>query len=127
MLLGALICLYSSVWASTFVFNVVPVLAASVWSVLTGFGTLGVDLVEGLFLASSGIVQAVNGAVFDLVTWTSTELAQASHNLTASDPSFLQQMMTGNLLGDGSLVKKYVGGGTYFKIAQSAMHAEYLQ
>lgn len=32
----------------------------------------------------------------------------------------------GLLLGDGSLVKKYKGGGTYFKYAQSTIHSEYL-
>lgn len=39
---------------------------------------------------------------------------------------FLQQAMVGLLLGDGSLVKKYAGGGTYFKFAQSIIHRGYL-
>jgi hypothetical protein len=36
------------------------------------------------------------------------------------------QMITGLLLGDGSLVKKYLNGGTYFKFAQGLLHLPYL-
>lgn len=39
---------------------------------------------------------------------------------------FLQQALVGLLLGDGSLVKKCAGGGTYFKFAQSIIHRGYL-
>jgi hypothetical protein len=35
--------------------------------------------------------------------------------------------MIGLLLGDGTLVKKYIGGATYFKYSQSIIHSEYLQ
>lgn len=35
--------------------------------------------------------------------------------------------MVGLLLGDGSLVKKYKGGGTYFKFAQGLIHFGYLE
>lgn len=45
---------------------------------------------------------------------------------TTIDKSYVNQAMTGLLLGDGSLVKKYVGGGTYFKFCQSTIHTEYL-
>lgn len=38
---------------------------------------------------------------------------------------YLPQMMTGLLLSDGTLVKKYVGGGTYFQFAQSIIHAPF--
>jgi hypothetical protein len=31
------------------------------------------------------------------------------------------------MLGEGLLVKKYVGGGTYFKFAQSMIHFDYLR
>ena len=34
--------------------------------------------------------------------------------------------MNGMLLGDGVLVKKYEGGGTYFKFTQSEIHLDYL-
>nr|QVG61562.1 hypothetical protein [Rhizoctonia sp.] len=34
--------------------------------------------------------------------------------------------MTGLLLGDGVLVKKYAGGGTYFKFSQGEVHLEYI-
>nr|YP_010555471.1 LAGLIDADG endonuclease [Ramaria rubella]UYR22219.1 LAGLIDADG endonuclease [Ramaria rubella] len=34
--------------------------------------------------------------------------------------------MVGFLLGDGSLIKKYEGGGTYFQYTQSINHSEYL-
>ena len=34
--------------------------------------------------------------------------------------------MTGMLLGDGGLVKKYTGGGTYLKFAQGQVHLDYL-
>jgi len=34
--------------------------------------------------------------------------------------------MVGLILGDGSLVKKYEGGGTYFKFAQGDLHVSYL-
>lgn len=34
--------------------------------------------------------------------------------------------MVGFLLGDGTLVKKYQGGGTYFKYAQGMVHFDYL-
>lgn len=49
--------------------------------------------------------------------------------LVPNSPSktYLEQAMVGLLLGDGSLVKKYVGGGTYFKFAQSTIHSGYLQ
>ena len=40
--------------------------------------------------------------------------------------TYLEQAMVGLLLGDGTLVKKYVGGSTYFKYAQSIIHAGYL-
>jgi hypothetical protein len=40
--------------------------------------------------------------------------------------SYVEQAMTGFLLGDGVLVKKYVGGGTYFKFAQGEVHLDYL-
>lgn len=39
---------------------------------------------------------------------------------------YLKQVMTGTLLGDRSLVKKYEGGGTYYKFAQSIKHSDYL-
>jgi LAGLIDADG DNA endonuclease family len=37
-----------------------------------------------------------------------------------------EQAMSGLLLGDGVLVKKYEGGGTYFKFTQGAVHLDYL-
>jgi len=42
-------------------------------------------------------------------------------------PDYINQVITGLLLGDGTLIKKYVGGGTYLKYAQSTIHSEYLQ
>ena len=36
------------------------------------------------------------------------------------------EAMTGMLLGDGVLVKKYKGGGTYFKFCQGEIHLDYL-
>lgn len=39
---------------------------------------------------------------------------------------YVYQMMTGLLLSDGSLVKKYVGGGTYFQFAQSIIHQPFI-
>jgi hypothetical protein len=39
---------------------------------------------------------------------------------------YLSQMMTGLLLSDGTLVKKYVGGGTYFQFAQSIIHTPFI-
>nr|ATX61956.1 hypothetical protein [Tremella fuciformis]ATX61977.1 hypothetical protein [Tremella fuciformis]ATX62022.1 hypothetical protein [Tremella fuciformis]ATX62068.1 hypothetical protein [Tremella fuciformis]ATX62113.1 hypothetical protein [Tremella fuciformis] len=50
--------------------------------------------------------------------------------LAASLPAasnYLTQAMTGLMLGDGTLVKKYVSGGTYFKFAQGMVHQEYLE
>ncbi len=41
-------------------------------------------------------------------------------------PDYLRQAIVGLLLGDGSLVKKYRGGGTYFKFAQGDSHVNYL-
>jgi len=40
--------------------------------------------------------------------------------------SYVEQAMTGMLLGAGGLVKKYEGGGTYFKYAQGEVHLDYL-
>ena len=40
--------------------------------------------------------------------------------------SYVEQAMTGMLLGDGSLVKNYKRGGTYFKFAQGETHLDYL-
>lgn len=39
---------------------------------------------------------------------------------------YVQEGLVGLLLGDGSLVKKYKGGSTYFKYAQSTIHSDYL-
>jgi hypothetical protein len=39
---------------------------------------------------------------------------------------YVDQVMVGTLLGDRSLVKKYEGGGTYYKFAQSTKHSDYL-
>jgi LAGLIDADG DNA endonuclease family len=39
---------------------------------------------------------------------------------------YINQALVGLLLGDGTLVKKYKGGGTYFKYSQSTVHSEYL-
>ena len=36
-------------------------------------------------------------------------------------------MLTGLILGDGTLVKKYANGGTYFQFAQGAVHLAYIQ
>jgi gamma-glutamylcyclotransferase (GGCT)/AIG2-like uncharacterized protein YtfP len=36
-------------------------------------------------------------------------------------------MIIGLILGDGSLIKKYENGNTYFKYAQSIKHKEYIQ
>jgi hypothetical protein len=49
-------------------------------------------------------------------------------NVPNENPSedFVKQAMVGLLLGDGSLVKKYIGGGTYFKYAQGVIHSSYL-
>lgn len=41
-------------------------------------------------------------------------------------PSYLKQGMIGILLVDGTLVKKYKGGGTYFQYAQGEVHFPYL-
>ena len=40
--------------------------------------------------------------------------------------SYVELAMTGLLLGDGVLVKKYKGGGTYLKFAQGEVHLDYL-
>ena len=40
--------------------------------------------------------------------------------------SYVEQAMTGMLLGDGGLVKIYKRGGTYFKFAQGETHLDYL-
>ena len=39
---------------------------------------------------------------------------------------YVYQMMTGLLLSDGTLVKKYIGGGTYFQFAQSIIHSPFI-
>ena len=41
-------------------------------------------------------------------------------------PIYLKQGIIGILLGDGTLVKKYKGGGTYFQYAQGEIHHSYL-
>ena len=41
-------------------------------------------------------------------------------------PTYLKQAIVGLILGDGTLVKKYKGGGTYFQYAQGATHHSYL-
>lgn len=46
-----------------------------------------------------------------------------SDNMKAS---YVEQAMTGLLLGDGGLVKKHKGGGTYFKFSQGTVHLDYL-
>jgi hypothetical protein len=39
---------------------------------------------------------------------------------------YVYQTMTGLLLSDGTLVKKYIGGGTYFQFAQSIIHSPFI-
>ena len=39
--------------------------------------------------------------------------------------SYLMEVLTGVILSDGSLVKKYQNGGTYLKFAQSVIHTGY--
>jgi hypothetical protein len=46
---------------------------------------------------------------------------------TTEPDDYLNQMMVGLMLGDGTLVKKYVGGSTYFKFAQGLVNVDYLQ
>lgn len=66
--------------------------------------------------------------LLELVPFSGDEFLMGSVVLAAlgSFPSVLSQIMTGILLGDGSLVKKYVGGGTYLKHAQGLVHWPYL-
>lgn len=40
------------------------------------------------------------------------------------DDEYLMQVITGLILSDGSLVKKYTGGGTYLKFAQSIISSK---
>lgn len=40
--------------------------------------------------------------------------------------NYLEQMLVGVLLSDGTLVKKYVNGGSYLQLAQSIIHLPYL-
>lgn len=40
--------------------------------------------------------------------------------------SYLEQMLVGIMLSDGTLVKKYLNGGTYLQLAQSIIHLPYL-
>jgi hypothetical protein len=40
--------------------------------------------------------------------------------------SYVQQMITGLILSDGTLVKKYQGGGTYFQMAQSIIFKSFI-
>ncbi len=47
-------------------------------------------------------------------------------NISKDSDDYLKQAIVGLLLGDGSLIKKYVNGGTYFKFAQSDGHVDYL-
>jgi len=46
--------------------------------------------------------------------------------VNAGGKDYLEQVMVGLMLGDGTLVKKYKGGGTYFKFAQGTIHYGYL-
>jgi len=39
--------------------------------------------------------------------------------------SFLMEVLTGVILSDGSLIKKYKNGGTYLKFSQSVIHTGY--
>lgn len=78
---------------------------------------------------------ALNIKIFPDLTATSHFLSNFSiiplliPNTPYSDSpnaSYVEQAMTGMLLGDGGLVKKYKGGGTYFKFAQVKVHLDYL-
>lgn len=40
---------------------------------------------------------------------------------------YVMQMITGLLLSDASLVKKYANGGTYFQFAQSIIHQPFIE
>lgn len=44
----------------------------------------------------------------------------------AKPDNYLDQTMVGLMLGDGTLVKKYAGGSTYFKFAQGLINSGYL-
>jgi len=45
--------------------------------------------------------------------------------ITGDSDSHLMEVLTGVILSDGSLVKKYKNGGTYLKFSQSVIHTGY--
>jgi LAGLIDADG DNA endonuclease family len=47
-------------------------------------------------------------------------------NHKGMDDNYIQQMLVGLLLSDGTLVKKYVGGNAYFQMAQSIIFLSYI-
>lgn len=49
------------------------------------------------------------------------------NNINNNHLKFLNEALIGLLLGDGSLIKNYQGGGTYFKFAQSVKHKRYIE
>ena len=60
------------------------------------------------------------------VIFSSETLTLSALPLAATNSTRLSEIMTGLLLGDASLVKKYAGGGTYFKYAQGNVHVGYV-
>lgn len=65
-----------------------------------------------------------------LGTFSGSETLSNSYKLAPDGltplPDYIDQALIGLLLGDGTLVKKYKGGGTYFKYAQGTNHTDYL-
>jgi hypothetical protein len=66
-------------------------------------------------------------AYYNLIKMSIPILIPNTPYINNTNASYVEQALTGFLLGDGVLVKKYKNGGTYFKFAQSEIHLDYLK
>lgn len=66
-------------------------------------------------------------AYYNLIKMSIPILIPNTPYINNTNASYVEQALTGFLLGDGVLVKKYKNEGTYFKFAQSEIHLDYLK
>ena len=93
------------------------------------------DEVLNLLLSASSRLEILTFDVFSInplsvsLSLLSVPVAISDDNKTVAGiplNDYLEQMLVGVLLSDGTLVKKYVNGGTYLQLAQSVIHLPYL-
>ena len=100
------------------------------WSIVVNTFTFNIKLFD---LSNSFILVCSANVKFNTSLSINTSNIRKYYNLSpchssnASKEEYFNQMIIGLILGDGTLVRKYEKGNTYFKFAQSLSHIDYIQ